>query len=381
MTGTHGAAHVDHGDPFGPGGSLASHVLSEGEVAVTARPVRDRAHVVALVTAIATIRGVQHVGVDRLDGTEVALTVGLSRATGLGEELRSALDRELETCTLVDGRFELTLAGHASRGDTVPRPAPWEAERRPIGDRTFSVVAARAASDLMVAALRFSSDVSILVFDTGLRFLAASGAVHPDPRYHPDRMVGTDARDALPPAVWRTLQPGFAAAVEGDAFSIEFPSEDGAVTWEATFSPVVTDGQVVGGMLVARDITTRRQDAELLAEITDVFDLTFAHSPVCQALLSPDGRWAKVNRALCTVLGRPEAELLSAPVAEVLHPDDRPAVDDLLGAMRRDDRDHGRLGTRLIHADGSSVETDVRCSRVSSRTGDLRGVVVQLGTA
>ena len=378
MTDTHGGTHVDHANPFASGGSLASHVLSDGDVELTARPVRDRAHVVVLVTAIATIRGVQHVSVNRLDGTEVAMTVGLSRATGLGEELRSALDRELETCTLVDGRFDLTLTGHAVRGDAGPRPAPWEAERRSIGDRSFSVVAARAASDLMVAALHFSTDVSILVFDTDLQFLAASGAVHSDPRYHPDRMIGARAQDALPPALWATLEQGFQTAVEGATITVEFLSEDGFTTWEATFSPVITDARVIGGMLVARDITTRRQDAVLLAEITDVFDLTFAYSPVCQALVSPDGRWAKVNRALCEALHRPEVELLNATVAEVLHPDDRPGLAGLLRDTDGDDRAHVRLRARILRSDGASVATDFRCSHVRSRTGELRGFVVQL---
>jgi PAS domain S-box-containing protein len=378
MTPTDGAPHVDHADPFGPGGALASHVLSEGDVILTARPVRDRAHVIALVTAIATIRGVQHVTVNRFDGSEVSTTVGLSRPTGLGEELRSTLDREIETCTLVDGRIDLTLTGHALRGDTTPRPTPWEAERRPIGDPTFSVVAARAASDLMVAALHFSTDVSIFVFDTDLRFLAASGAIHHDPRYRPDRMVGARAQDALTPATWATLSSGFAAAVSGATVTLEFLSEDGVTTWEATFSPVITDERVMGGMLVARDITTRRQDAVLLAEITDVFDLTFAYSPVCQALLSPDGRWAKVNRALCVLLGRDEATLLGLSSEDVTHPGDRLHEAALLREMARGEDDHYQLLKRFLHASGREVPADVRVSRVRSRDGALRGFVTQI---
>jgi PAS domain S-box-containing protein len=379
MTRTPGADGVDPGDPFGPGGPLASHLLSEQAVVLNARPVRDRAHVVALVTAIATIRGVQHVAVDRYDGTEVAMTIDLSRPTGLGEELRSTLDREIETCTLVDGRIELTLTGHALHGDAGERPAPWDAGRRPIGDPGFSVVAARAASDLMVAALHFSIDVSIFVFDQDLRYLAASGAIHERRRFRSDEVVGARAPDVLPPPTWEALSPGFRAALEGTTSTIEFTSAaDPRGSYEETISPVNTDAKVLGGMLVLRDVTTRRHDAVLLAEITDVFDLTFAYSPVCQALVSPEGRWAKVNRALCVLLGRDEATLLSISSEDVTHPEDRGREAELLRAAAREEADHYELRKRFVHADGREIPVDVRVSRVRSRDGALRGFVTQV---
>ncbi len=54
-----------------------------------------------------------------------------------------------------------------------------------------------------------------------------------------------------------------------------------------------------------------------------MFETAFSHAPIGMALLSPDGRWIKVNAAVCAIAGRTEAELLTCSYPEISHPDDR----------------------------------------------------------
>ena len=50
----------------------------------------------------------------------------------------------------------------------------------------------------------------------------------------------------------------------------------------------------------------------------------FEDTGIPMAVASPEGRWTRVNRALCELLGYREDELLGAPSEGIIHPDDRP---------------------------------------------------------
>ncbi|MDO9410547.1 PAS domain-containing protein [Patulibacter sp.] len=407
-------------DPFSGGGALASHIYSSGRVPVSARPIRGAAQLAELVSVITAIRGVAGAVLERRSGSEAFLHVDLERPVGLGEELRVALGREVETCTLVDGRIELTLTDHGLLGDTGSgdgddgtsgdrrrgRPDPRQASdprfdaefpvddtghrsgagpgpgaatgRRATGTGALTVAAARAATDLMVAALHFSSGVSVLVLDVDLRVLAAAGAVHREWCSLPDPAAGSRIRDALDPSTWTALEPGLQTAMAGATVAVELVSGDGVRTWETTCSPVLVEGRVDGVLLVVRDVSDRRRDTALGIETTDVLELTFGASPVPQALLTPDGRWAKVNHALCVLLGRDEATLQNLPAPDVTHPEGRADAERLLLDLAAEGEDHRRLRTPLVHADGTTIPVELRVSRVRSDDGGLRGFVLQV---
>jgi PAS domain S-box-containing protein len=230
----------------------------------------------------------------------------------------------------------------------------------------------------MIGALHFSTDVSILVFDADLRFLAASGSALDRSGYGEQRLLGHRVPDVLPAAAWAALRSGYEAALTGASLTIVFLSANGRTTWETTFSPVRDGPRVTGGMVVCRDVTARRKDAVLLDEITDVFDLTFAHSPVCQALLAPDGRWARVNAALCALLARNEGELLATTASAVTHPEDRAHEAGLVARLATGAAQHYDVRKRFLRGDGSAVTADVRVVRVRARDGAVRGYVTQV---
>ena len=50
--------------------------------------------------------------------------------------------------------------------------------------------------------------------------------------------------------------------------------------------------------------------------------LTMEHSPVGMALMSPDGRYLRVNPALCEMIGYAREELIGLTFHHITHPDD-----------------------------------------------------------
>ncbi|MDA8391341.1 MAG: EAL domain-containing protein [Actinomycetota bacterium] len=104
------------------------------------------------------------------------------------------------------------------------------------------------------------------------------------------------------------------------------------------------------------------------------FDLSvaFDQAATAMAFVSLDGRWAKVNPALCDLLGRPAVGLVGRSFQELTHPDDLsagsrfmvpalgPAAEGPLGAPRSG---HGggaiRIRKRYLRPDGSIVHAEV----------------------
>ena len=73
---------------------------------------------------------------------------------------------------------------------------------------------------------------------------------------------------------------------------------------------------------VARENRRRRRTEGVLRESERRFRGGFEAAAVGMALVGPDGRLLKVNAALCEMLGRDEAELLTLDFQVITHPDD-----------------------------------------------------------
>jgi PAS domain S-box-containing protein len=82
----------------------------------------------------------------------------------------------------------------------------------------------------------------------------------------------------------------------------------------------------------------RKRTAELTAAHGELkrseerFSSAFEHASIGMALVSPEGRWLKVNRALCELLGYTEEELYQRSFQDITHPDDLEAD---LGQVRQ----------------------------------------------
>jgi PAS domain S-box-containing protein len=147
-------------------------------------------------------------------------------------------------------------------------------------------------------------------------------------------------------------------AGEIDAVRVEkrYLRKDGSVVW-VHFSMTVerdADGKPLYEIGVYEDITAQL-DAQLrLRESEARYRQTFelAASGICHVR---DGRFVRVNRRLCEILGYSEQELLGKHVKEISHPDDRDVTDADRARIRKGEIDSARFEKRYIRADGEVV--------------------------
>jgi diguanylate cyclase (GGDEF)-like protein/PAS domain S-box-containing protein len=93
----------------------------------------------------------------------------------------------------------------------------------------------------------------------------------------------------------------------------------------------------------------------LVAEVERHFDVAFENSPIGMALFNTDGEYVRVNRALCTMLGRPGEDLIGRRDQELTHPDDRQADVRAAWEILQGRRDTHQAEKRFVRPDGSVV--------------------------
>jgi PAS domain S-box-containing protein len=100
----------------------------------------------------------------------------------------------------------------------------------------------------------------------------------------------------------------------------------------------------------------RLHDAETaLEQSLETFRSAFEYATIGKALVGIDGRWLRVNRALCAILGYVQTELLSLSFQDITHPDDLSADLVYVQQLLAGDIDTYQMEKRYIHADGHSV--------------------------
>jgi PAS domain S-box-containing protein len=104
----------------------------------------------------------------------------------------------------------------------------------------------------------------------------------------------------------------------------------------------------------------------------------FDEAAVGMAITTPDGRWARVNAALCSALGRSEAELLGASHEVITHPDDLPEGRVLLGQVLAGGLDHFHREKRYLRPDGDIVWVTLSVAVVRDASGTPLYLIAQI---
>src|SRR3954447_26666233 len=171
------------------------------------------------------------------------------------------------------------------------------------------------------------------------------------------------------------------------------------ITIELTLSPLAVS-TVPGRFVLAiiRDVTLRKQAeatsvrlaseqaarvaeeqaTESLQQSEERCRTAFDHAAIGMDLVDLDGRFLRVNTALCALLGYSEAELLAKTFHDVTHPDDLTAdlaqVDQLVAG----DIPAQRIEKRYIRKDGTVIWGRLTTSLLRDGTGQPLHFISQL---
>ncbi len=151
----------------------------------------------------------------------------------------------------------------------------------------------------------------------------------------------------------------------------EVPYPDGSIRlFNMVRSPLRDPaGRTYGLIGTGTDITEERRAAAALHEANERFEQVFRNAAIGKAVLSLDGRFVRVNRALCALTGYTEASLLRLSFQEITHPDDVDADVAQAQRMREGDISSYEMEKRYIRADGEIVWALLSASLVRDAEG------------
>jgi len=104
----------------------------------------------------------------------------------------------------------------------------------------------------------------------------------------------------------------------------------------------------------------------------------FDFSAIGMAISTLEGRWTKLNRALCRMLGYTETELLTMDFRRVTHPDDLQENLSQFTQLQQGKIDRYRLNKRYFHKNGTLVWAHLTVSAVKDQQGNPLYVVAQV---
>src|SRR5437667_1532009 len=130
---------------------------------------------------------------------------------------------------------------------------------------------------------------------------------------------------------------------------------------------------------VCIDIDAQKQTMETaLRESEARFRGAFEFAAIGMALVALDGRWMRVNRALCGIVGYTAEELLATTFQAITHPDDLEADMEYMRQMLDGSRSHYDMEKRYFHKGGHIVWILLSVSLVRDDTGQPMYFVSQI---
>ena len=147
---------------------------------------------------------------------------------------------------------------------------------------------------------------------------------------------------------------------------------DGSMNWVSVNTGFLRrpgDTDWYGVVSTIGDITKQRHAELALSASEALYRQTFELATAGIAHVDLSGRFMKVNRRLCEILGYGEQELIGRPVKEISHPEDRNLTDSQRMRVRSGEKPSVRFEKRYLRKSGAIVWVDLSVALACDASG------------
>ncbi|UII32875.1 PAS domain S-box protein [Fulvivirga ulvae] len=223
---------------------------------------------------------------------------------------------------------------------------------------------------------------ALAMFDTEMRYIAASQQWMNEYGLVGQDIVGKSHYEIFPEIdeSWKKIHRECLRGATNKTDEAYFKRDDGSEQWLAwDVRPwYVTEDRIGGLLMYTRDITARKKVEQQLLISEEQFRGAFEYSAIGMALVAPDGKWLKVNKRLCEILGYSENALLTKTFQDITHPDDLNADLIQLKQMLTGEIESYKMEKRYFHKTGQIVWVLLSVSLVKDIHGNPLHFVSQI---
>jgi len=215
----------------------------------------------------------------------------------------------------------------------------------------------------------------IFSYDKDFRILNVTPSVERILGYKPEELIGKrfDELNLLPP---QDLERGFEDALNvlgGKAVSsaeYAFRTKRGEIRFgELSGHPIVKNGNVVGGVSVARDITERKATEEALRESEERYKALVETSHSGIVVVGEGYKLSYINQTMCELLGRSEEELIGRDFREFLDEESRELVADRYRRRQRGEVVPAKYEFNVLRKSGEKRRIESRSTVITDSKG------------
>ena len=199
--------------------------------------------------------------------------------------------------------------------------------------------------------------VGLVIVNRERRYIYASDAYAEILGLPSSAITGQRVSNVLAGIYEEQIRPRLDRAFAGErvAYELHKPSVDGDRYYAVRYEPTRIDREVALVVVVLTDITESKQASEQLRASEQQFSSAFSCAAIGMALISLDGHYLKVNRALCEMLGYSEAELLGRTFQDISHPEELDTNLGRVGQLLSGDIESFQMEKRYLHQRGHSA--------------------------
>lgn len=294
------------------------------------------------------------------------------------------------------GRFDLEFRMRRNDGEHVWVHAYGQANFDAEGhaDRMVGSIQAITQKRQQAEAVRRSEEqlrvlienapAAIAMFNTEMRYVMANRRWVQDYRLEGRDIIGLCHYDVFPEIRnmphWLDIHQRALRGERFDSREDSWTRDDGQKEYNQwAIHPWHDSEGRIGGIVMFTEVITARKAAEAQLRTSEATNrAALDKAPIGKALVSPDGRFIKVNPAMCQLLGYGERELLATDFQSITHPDDLDA--DLVNLRSLLD---GRtvsyeMEQRYFHRDGRVIWARLNVSMVRREDGECDFLVAQV---